>query len=163
MTKVTFKGQPMQTVGDLPQKGGQAKPFTLAKTDLSEANLEAYQGKKKLLNIFVSLDTSVCALSVEKFSQEAKNHPNTVVLNISMDLPFAHQRFCDSKKICAENLSAFRSSFGKEYGIEITNGPLKGLLARSVIVLDENNKIIYSELVPEITHEPNYKAALEAL
>lgn len=163
MTKILFKGKPLQTTGHLPQKGSRVASFKLSKTDLSDTDLDAYKGKKKVLNIFVSLDTPVCALSVEKFNQEANKHPNTVILNVSKDLPFAHQRFCETKKIGAEMLSSFRSSFGKDYGIEIVDGPLQGLLARAVVVLDESNKVLYSELVSEITHEPNYQAALAVL
>ncbi len=164
MSRVTFKGNPVHTSGKLPAKGSQAPNFTLVKTDLSEIDLNTYKGKKKILNVFLSLDTPVCAASVEKFNQEVKAHPDTVILNISKDLPFAHQRFCETKKIGAESLSDFRNpAFGKDYGVDIVDGPLKGLLARSVIVLDENNKVIYAELVSEISHEPDYKAALAVL
>lgn len=163
MSQVTFKGSPVQTAGKLPAVGSQAPNFHLAKADLSEVDLNNFKGKKKILNIFLSLDTPVCAISVETFNKQAQNIPNAAIINVSKDLPFAQKRFCESKKIGAETLSTFRSSFGKDYGIEIVDGPLKGLCARAVVVLDEANKVIYSELVSEITHEPNYNAALEAL
>jgi len=163
MSQVTFKGNPVQTLGKLPAVGSQAPNFHLVKADLSEVDLNQFKGKKKVLNIFLSLDTPVCALSVETFNKQAQTFPNIAIINISKDLPFAQKRFCDSKKIGAETLSTFRSSFGKDYGLEIVEGPLKGLCARAVIVLDEGDKVVYSELVSEITHEPNYKAALEAL
>lgn len=163
MANVNFKGNPVQTSGKLPVIGSAAPDFHLVKSDLSEADLTAFKGKKKILNIFISLDTPVCAISVENFNKQIQAIPNTAVINISKDLPFAQKRFCETKKIGAETLSAFRSSFGKDYGVEIVEGPLKGLLARAVIVLDESNKVLYTELVSEITNEPNYKAALEAL
>lgn len=163
MAVVTFKGNPIHTSGQLPAVGTMAPKVLLTQKDLSDVDLSRFAGKKKILNIFISLDTPVCALSVEKFNKQAQAISNTVVLNISKDLPFAQERFCESKKIGAETLSTFRSTFSKDFGIEITEGPLKGLSARAVVILDEANKVLYTELVPEITQEPNYAAALEAL
>lgn len=137
----------------------------MVKTDLSEMSLSSLKGKKVVLNIFPSLDTAVCAASVRKFNSMAAKMENTVVLAISKDLPFAHGRFCTTEGI--ENvtpLSAFRNcTFGEDYGVEMADGPLAGLFARSVIVLDENGKIVHTQLVPEITTEPDYDAALKAL
>lgn len=163
MNSVTFKGTPINIHGSLPQMGEKVSDFTLVKSDLSEVHLFSLKGKK-ILNIFPSLDTGVCAASVENFEKKSSALGDAILLNISKDLPFAHKRFCESKGIKkGETLSAFRSSFGKEYGMEITEGPLKGLLARSVLVLDEDNRVVYAELVPEITQEPNYNKAVEAL
>lgn len=163
--KITFKGNPIETVGDLPKIGSKAANFSLTKIDLGNLNLKDFAGKKLLLNVFLSLDTPVCALSVVKFNQEAAKHPNSQIVCVSMDLPFALERFCGAHDI--ENViaaSAFRSpDFGKNYGLTITTEPLSGLLARAIIIINKNAEIIYSELVPEITQEPNYEAALEAL
>ncbi len=164
MATVKFQGKDVQTSGELPKKGKQAPDFKLVARDLSEKKLEDFGKKKKLLNIFVSIDTKVCAASVRKFYEKLAKNPNLVVLDISMDLPFAAGRFCASEGIeNAITLSAFRSSFGKDYGVTITDGALKGLYARAVVVLDENNKVIFEELVQEITHEPNYELALSVL
>lgn len=164
MAEITFKGNKVRTVGTLPKTGSSPPDFSLAKQDLSDATLSSYKGKKKLLNIFPSLDTSVCAASVRKFYEKASKLPGVVVLNISKDTPFAHARFCAAEGIKnAETLSAFRSTFAKDYGLEISEGPLKGVCSRAVIVLDENNKVVYTEQVPEITQEPNYERALQAL
>ena len=164
MATITLKGNQLQTSGDLPQKGAAAPDFSLVRTDMSEANLGKYSGKK-VLNIFPSIDTPVCATSVRTFNQRASGKSGVTVLNISADLPFAHKRFCAAEGIAnVESLSTFRgSSFGKDYGVLMTSGPLAGLLARSVVVLDENNQIIHAELVPEIAQEPNYDAALAVL
>jgi len=145
--------------------GLSAPDFTGVKSDLSELSLSSLRGKKVVLNIFPSLDTSVCATSVRRFNKEAASLHNTVVLAISKDLPFAHARFCTTEGIDKViTVSAFRNStFEDNYGMLMTDGPLKGLLARGVIVVDETGKIIYSELVPEITEEPNYEAALASL
>ena len=130
----------------------------------SEANLETYAGKKKILSIFPSLDTPTCAMSVRTFNKNASELQNVAILNISADLPFAQGRFCGAEGIDkVETLSTFRSNFGSEYNLEFTDGPLKGLLSRSIIILDENNKVIYSEQVAETADEPNYAAALKAL
>lgn len=162
---VTLGGNKVGIQGTLPAVGTTAPAFTLVKSDLSNFSLNDVKGKRVILNIFPSLDTKVCAMSVRKFNTVAAKMKNTVVLAISKDLPFAHARFCTTEGI--ENvtpLSAFRNTeFGPAYGVAMTDGALAGLLARAVIVLDENGKVIYEELVPEITHEPNYDAALAAL
>ena len=165
MATVTLQGLEIHTQGNLPQVGATAPSFTLVKTDLSAAKLEDYAGKRVVLNIFPSLDTGVCAASVRQFNKIAAEHPNTVVLAISKDLPFAHARFCTTEGIAnVTPLSAFRgTSFEDAYGILMADGPLAGLLARAVVINDENGKIIYEELVPEITREPNYEAALAHL
>lgn len=162
MTTVTLKGNPFQIFGVLPSAGESAPDFSLVKTDLSVARRDDFKGKKTILNIFPSLDTAVCAASVRKFNAEAAKLPGVNIVCVSKDLPFAHSRFCTTEGI--ENLvnaSTFRdNNFGKEYGVMLTEGPLEGLLARSVVVLDEEGKVIYSQLVPEITEEPDYEAAL---
>jgi thiol peroxidase len=164
MATTQFKGNPVHTSGTLPQVRSKAPNFVLVRKDLSEATLDTFQGKKKLLNIFPSLDTSVCALTVKKFYQKAGERNDLVVLNISRDLPFAQGRFCTAEGISkAEVLSAFRSSFPKDYGIEMVDGPLKGLCARAIIVLNDKNEVLYTELVPEITQEPNYDKALSSV
>lgn len=165
MTKVTLKGNPVNTSGSLPETGSTARDFTLVKTDLSEGSLADYKGKKVILNIFPSIDTGTCAKSVRKFNEKASGLGNTVVLCISKDLPFAQSRFCGAEGI--ENvimLSNFRDSdFARAYGIELEDGPLKGLNARSVVVIDESGKVIYTQLVNEIVDEPDYASALKAL
>lgn len=165
MTTVTLGGNKVNVQGHFPKTGDQAPEFTLVKSDLSELSLSSLKGKKVVLNIFPSLDTKVCAMSVRKFNDLAAGMHNTVVLAISRDLPFAHARFCTTEGI--ENLtglSAFRNAtFGEDYGVALADGPLAGLLARAVIILNEQGKVIYTELVPEITHEPNYDAALQVL
>ena len=165
MATTNFKGNPVQTNGELPKVGTKAPDFKLVKGDLSEVTLADFAGKKLILNIFPSIDTGVCAASVRKFNQLATEIDNTVVLCISADLPFAHSRFCGAEGI--ENvvmLSAFRSpAFAQDYGVALQNGPLAGLTARAVVVLDEQDKVVYSQLVAEITEEPDYEAALAAL
>ena len=162
MATITLKGNPIHTAGDLPKQGGAAPDFQLLRADLSRASLSAFSGKK-ILNIFPSIDTPVCAISVRKFNKLA-SEKGVTVLNISEDLPFAQKRFCGAEGIDkCESLSAFRSSFGKDYGVEITEGPFAGLTARAVVVLDEGNNILHAELVPEIAQEPNYDAAIAAL
>ena len=164
MTAVTFKGNPAERVGRVPEVGETAPDWRLVQTDLSEATQDTWAGKRKVLNVFPSLDTGTCANSVRRFNQEAGQLDNTVVVNVSKDLPFAHKRFCEAEGVQkAVNVSAFRSSFGRDYGVELTNTPLQGLLARTVLVLDENNRVVYQEQVSEITQEPNYERALEAL
>lgn len=163
MATITFKGNPIHTSGSLPAVGSSAPAFTLVKTDLSEATLASYPGKK-VLNIFPSLDTSVCATSVRTFNKRAGERPGVRVLNVSADLPFAHKRFCTAEGIAnVENLSTFRSSFADDYGLRMTEGPLKGLCSRAVLVLDEQNRVIHAEQVPEIVQEPDYDAALAKL
>ena len=165
MATVTLKGNPVTTIGELPAVGSIAPAFNLVKGDLSDLKSEDLAGKKVILNIFPSLDTAVCAASVRRFNVEASKLPDTKVVCISKDLPFAHSRFCTTEGI--ENVipaSEFRSNnFGKSYGVMITDGPLRGLMARSVVVLDEKGKVMYNELVPEITQEPDYQSALASL
>lgn len=164
MTTVTLKGNAFETVGNLPDIGSQAPDFTLVKQDLSEVSLKDFRGKKLVLNIFPSIDTGVCATSVRTFNQKAADLQNTQVLCVSMDLPFALGRFCGAEGIDrVATASGFRSSFGKDYGLTFANGPLQGLYSRSVVVLDENGKVIYTEQVKETTEEPNYEAALKVL
>ena len=164
MAKITLKGSEINTSGELPAVDSKATDFNLVGGDLSEVNLSNYQGKRKVLNIFPSVDTGTCAMSVRQFNQMASDLDNTAVLCISKDLPFALNRFCGAEGI--ENvatLSAFRSSFAADYGLEIVDGPLKGLCSRSIVVLDAEDKVIYTEQVAETTEEPNYERALEAL
>ena len=164
MAKITLKGNEINTVGNLPEVGSNAKDFCLVGGDLSEKSLASFDNKRKILNIVPSLDTGVCAASTRKFNEEAAGLDNTVVLVVSEDLPFAQGRFCETEGIKnVETLSSFRSSFGDDYGVEISDGPLKGLTSRAVVVLDENNKVVYTEQVPEITQEPDYGKALESL
>lgn len=165
MATVTLKGNEIHTIGNLPENGTQAPSFTLVKNDLSTTGLSDYKGQKVVLNIFPSIDTGTCAQSVRQFNQEAAELDNTVILCISKDLPFAQARFCGAEGIDqVETLSDFRDgNFGKSYKVEFTDGPLQGLLSRSVVVVNENGEVIYSEQVSETVDEPNYKAALEAL
>lgn len=162
---VNFQGNPVAVAGQLPAPGEAAKPFTLVAKDLSEVSLTQYAGKRKVLNIFPSIDTGVCAASVRKFNQLAGEMNNAVVLCISSDLPFAQSRFCGSDGLSnVVTLSTLRgSNFKQDYGVEIVDGPLKGLAARAVVVLDEKDNVLYSQLVEEITTEPDYEAALAAL
>lgn len=165
MATVTLKGNEINTIGSLPEVGSTAPDFTLSKGDLSDAHLSDYRGKKVVLNVFHSLDTSTCANSVRQFNQEVSELDNTVVLCISRDLPFAQNRFCAAEGIeNVETLSEFKDGdFGKDYGLVYVDGPIKGLLSRVVIVIDEAGKVAYTEQVQETVDEPNYKAALEAL
>lgn len=164
MASITLKGNKVTTKGELPKKGESVAEFKLVKTDLSEVTLETYKGKRKVLNIFPSVDTPTCATSVRKFNKDATDLPNTVILNISADLPFALKRFCGVEGINnAEALSTFRSTFATDYKVQITDSVLAGLCSRAVIVLDENNKVLYSEQVAEIANEPNYESALKSL
>lgn len=166
MTKTAFKENPVSLAGEFIKTGAQAPAFTLVKNDLSNFSLDDARGKFVLLNIFPSLDTGVCATSVRKFNQMASQMPDTLVLAISKDLPFAQGRFCTTEGISnVTALSDFRHSsrFGEEYGVLMTDGPLCGLLARAIVIINPEGKVIYTELVPEITQEPNYEAALAAL
>ncbi|NOQ22861.1 MAG: thiol peroxidase [Candidatus Aegiribacteria sp.] len=165
MARITLKGDPVQTFGDLPAVGTTAPDFTLTGSNLSELSLKDVLGGTVILNIFPSLDTQVCAMSVRRFNAEAAGRPGVKVLCISADLPFAHARFCETEGIDnAVNLSSFRSQdFGRDYGVEITTGPLRGLLSRAVVILDKEGFVIYTEQVPEIAQEPDYEAALAAL
>lgn len=165
MAHVTLGGNLLHTNGELPEKGSHAADFSLVNADLGTISLDNYKGKKLILNIFPSIDTGTCAASVREFNKKASALENTTVLCISRDLPFAQKRFCGAEGI--ENvvtLSDFRDgTFGKNYGLELLDGPLKGLHARSVVVLDENHDVVYTELIPEIKNEPNYEKALAAL
>lgn len=165
MTKITLKGNEVHTTGNLPSIGDKAPDFELTKTDLSSASLSDYMGKKVVLNIFPSVDTGICAQSVRKFNEEFAKLENTKVLCISKDLPFAQARFCGAEGIeNVEMLSDFRNgNFGKAYQLEFSDGPFQSLLSRAVVVMNENQEIVYTEQVPEIVDEPDYKAALEAI
>ena len=165
MAQVTLKGNPFQTSGELPKVGSHAPNFTLVRTDLSEVTGKDLAGQRVVLNIFPSLDTPTCAASVRRFNARANEKPNTTVLCISADLPFAQKRFCGAegldKVVPASN---FRSSeFGLAYGVTLVDGPLKGLLARAVVVVDAKGQVVHTELVPEIAQEPDYDAALAVL
>ncbi|MEY4923288.1 MAG: hypothetical protein RLY17_2005 [Pseudomonadota bacterium] len=162
---VYFQGNPIAVAGKLPQVSNKAKDFTLVAKDLSDVALSSFAGKRKVLNIFPSIDTGVCAASVRKFNQLAGELENTLVLCISSDLPFAQSRFCGAEGLSnVTTLSTLRGDdFKQAYGVAITEGPLAGLTARAVVVLDTQNNVIYSELVKEITTEPDYDAALAAL
>ncbi len=165
MTKITLKGNPINTVGSLPSAGALAPGFILTKTDLSDVTLADFKGKKLILNIFPSLDTSVCATSVRRFNAEAEKLDNTVVLCVSRDLPFAHNRFCTVEGL--KNvipLSELRNNdFGKDYGVSITDGPMEGLFSRAIVVINQAGEIVYTEQVPEIAQEPDYEKALNSL
>ena len=166
MASITLGGAPAETVGDLPSVGSTAPAFTLANKDLDDVSLSDYSGKKVILNIFPSVNTGVCAASVREFNQRASSLDNTVVLCISMDLPFAQAQFCGAEGI--ENvimLSCFRDNgdFSSDYGVRIKGGKFAGLNARSVVVLDDAGKVLHSELVSEIGNEPNYENAIAAL
>jgi thiol peroxidase len=165
MAQITLQGNPIETIGELPAFGMQAPSFKLTKTDLTDVGPQDFARKNVILNIFPSIDTSVCAASVRRFNQEASESPDSVVLCISADLPFAHQRFCEAEGLNdVIPLSVFRSpEFGKVYGVTITTGPLAGLLSRAIIILDKTGSVAYTEQVPEIGQEPNYDAALLAL
>jgi thiol peroxidase len=165
MAKITFKGSPIHTVGNLPAVGKPAPAFELTGGDLSAFKLADAKGKWTVLNIFPSIDTPVCALSVKRFNAEAAARPNALVLCISADLPFAQGRFCGAEGLKnVKTLSVFRApAFGKDYGLMIADSPLAGLLARAVVVIDPAGVVKYTELVPEIAQEPDYAAALKAL
>ena len=162
---VKFQSNPVTVAGKIPQKGDVAKPFTLVAKDLSDVSLSSFVGKRKVLNIFPSIDTGVCAASVRKFNQLAGEIDNTVVLCISSDLPFAQSRFCGAEGLThVITLSTLRGGdFKSEYGVAIAEGPLSGLTARAVVVLDGQDNVLYSELVEEITTEPDYESALAVL
>ena len=164
MAKITLKGNPIHTSGSLPSLGSKAPEFKLVDRDLKDRALSEFKGKRKLISIVPSLDTSVCSTSAKKFNEKASALPNTVILVVSADLPFAQARLCGAEHLNnLVTLSLMRSKkFAEDYGVLIIDGPLAGLCARAVIVLDEHDKIIYTELVPEIAEEPNYKKALEA-
>lgn len=165
METVYFNGQPCHTYGTMPKAGDKAPEFSLVSPQLKELKSADYKGRRVVLNIFPSLDTGVCAMSVRKFNEMAAKLTGTDVLCVSMDLPFAAGRFCAAENI--ENVtpaSAFRSpKFAESYGLQIVDGPLAGLLARAVIIIDGDGKVIYSDLVEEITNEPDYEGALRVL
>lgn len=164
MADITFKDSPVTTIGELPVVGSKAPSFDLVGSDLSPVTLADFAGKKIVLNIFPSLDTGVCAQSVRTFNEKAAGLEGTVVLNVSMDLPFAQARFCGAEGI--ENAivaSGFRSSFGSDYGVTFTSGPLEGLFSRSVVIIDGEGTVAYTQQVAETTNEPDYDAALAAL
>ncbi len=165
METVYFQGNPCHTYGEMPRVGEKAPCFTLVRTDLQEIRCTDFLDTRVILNIFPSLDTKVCAMSVRRFNQEAAQLPDVKIINVSMDLPFAAQRFCAAEGIDnAIVASAFRSPlFAQKYGLQLIDGPLAGLLARAVIVMNRDRRIVYEELVPEISQEPDYKAALEAI
>jgi len=165
MSQVTLGGNPITVNGKFPQKGDAAPAFSLVAKDLSDATLATFAGKRKILNIFPSIDTPTCAASVRQFNAQANAKPNTVVLCISADLPFAQGRFCGAEGL--ENVINLSTMRGREfldaYGVAIASGPLVGVAARAVVVLDENDRVLHSELVSEIKNEPDYAAALAVL
>ena len=164
MATVTLKGNPFNTSGNLPALGSKAPSFNLVKTDLSEVTAASLAGKRIVLNIFPSVDTPTCAQSVRTFNAQASSINNTVVVCASQDLPFALARFCGAEGLSnVVPASAFRSSFASDYGVKMVDGPLAGLTARAVVVLDTDGKVLHTELVSEIANEPNYDAALKAL
>jgi len=161
---LTLGGNPIHTVGDLPAVGSSTPSFTVTKGDLTEIGPADLAGKRVVINIFPSLDTAVCATSVRKFNELAAGLDNTVVLCVSADLPFAQGRFCGADGLTnVTTASTFRSDFGKAYGVQMADGRLAGLMARSVVVLDESGKVLHSQLVPEIAQEPDYDAAIASL
>lgn len=165
MSSVTLKGNPVRVGGQLPQVGDQAPAFRLVGVDLSDRALADFAGKRKILNIFPSVDTGVCAASVRHFNQHAAGLANTAVLCISADLPFAQQRFCGAEGL--DNVTMLSTMRGREflrdYGVALEDGPLAGVAARAVVVLDDHDKVLHTQLVPEITEEPDYASALAAL
>lgn len=164
MATVTLKGNPINTNGDLPAVGSQAPDFALVKSDLSELTLGQYKGQRVVLNIFPSVDTPTCAQSVRTFNEKASELDNTVVICVSEDLPFAQARFCGAEGLDkVVNGSAFRSDFSDTYGVKFVDGPLTGLAARAVVVIDEAGSVSYSQLVSEVADEPNYAPVVQAL
>lgn len=165
MAQITFKGKPTKTIGNLPSLHTKAPDFRLVDKDLGDHTLQQFHGKRKLIATVPSLDTGVCSLMTKHFNEFAKKHPGAVIITVSADLPFAQKRFCEGEGVHnVMTLSMMRDKeFGKGYGVLIIDGPLAGILARSVLVLDEKDHVLYAELVPEITQEPNYHKALEVL
>lgn len=163
MATITLRGNPINTSGSLPEVGSAAPAFTLTSASLEDVGLDKFAGKR-VLNIFPSVDTPVCAASIRTFNEKATSLEGVTVLNISADLPFAQKRFCGAENLeGVHTLSSFRSNFAEDYGLKIVDGPLAGLCSRVVLVLDDSGKVVYSEQVPEIGQEPNYDAALAAL
>jgi thiol peroxidase len=162
MASITLEGSEIHTTGNLPDIGSDAPAFSLTNSALGTASLSDYSGKKIIMNIFPSIDTGVCATSTRKFNETASSNKNSVVLCISADLPFALSRFCGAENLDdVVTLSTFRTpEFGEDYGVRITDGPISGLMSRAVIIIDENNKVIHTEQIPEISQEPDYEAAL---
>lgn len=164
MSQITLKGNPVNTIGTLPAPGSTLANFNLVKNDLTETSLADFNGKKIVLNIFPSIETGICSTSVRKFNEHVAALNNTVVLNVSKDLPYSLKRFCAAEGIeNVETLSAFRSSFGEDYGLTMTDSVMKGLLSRAIIVANENCEIIHAQQVPEIAQEPDYEAVLAVL
>jgi len=164
MATITFQTHEIQTSGDLPAIGSDAPDFSLANIELDNVTLANYAGKRKILNIVPSLDTPTCAASARKFNQKASNLENSVMLIVSADLPFAQCRFCEIEGLDdVQTLSTFRSTFATDYGVQIIDSALAGLTARAIVVIDERNKIIYTQLVSELAHEPDYEAVFTAL
>jgi thioredoxin-dependent peroxiredoxin len=166
MATVTLRGNPVKTSGELPKKGSKAPDFKLANTDLKDISLADFAGKKKILNIYPSVDTPTCATSTRKFNEKINGVSDAIVICISADLPFAFKRFCAAeglKNVQTGSTSMRHSDFAKKYGVEVLDGPLAGLLARSIVVLDKNDTVVHTELVKEIADEPDYDAALKAL
>ncbi|MBF0358044.1 MAG: thiol peroxidase [Magnetococcales bacterium] len=165
MASITLKGNPINTCGSLPAVGSKGADFKLTKVDLSDVSLSDFAGKTVVLNIFPSIDTPVCAASVRRFNQDVASKADTVVLCVSLDLPFAHSRFCGAEGLeSVVSVSELRArGFGEDYGVRIVDGPLAGLLARAVVVLDGNGTVTYTQQVPEIVEEPNYDEVLAAL
>ncbi len=165
MAEITLQGNKINTIGSLPEVGSKAKDFDLVKSDLSGITLSEFKGKNIILNIFPSLDTATCATSVRKFNKDASTRENTVVICISADLPFAAGRFCTTEGLeDVFTASVFRdAAFGKDYGVLITDGPLKGVLSRAVVVVDPAGSVSYKQQVPEIVDEPDYESALKAI
>jgi len=165
MAQITLKGNQVETAANLPAVSSKAPEFSLTGTDLGDVKLSDYHGKNVVLNIFVSLDTATCAASVRRFNEEASRQDNTVILSVSADLPFAHNRFCETEGLDnVVSLSVFKApEFGVDYGLTMKTGPLAGLLSRSVVVVDKNGNVVYTQQVPEVTQEPDYEAAMKAL
>ena len=164
MAEVTIEGATVSTNGELPKVGDQLPAFTLADAELKDVTLDDFAGKRIVLNIFPSVDTPTCQAQLRTFNKQASSLDNTVVIGVSVDLPFAQERFCGAEGLDdVHTFSAFRSTFGKDYGVTLADTPLEGLLSRGVIVTDANHTVVYSELVPEITDEPDYDAAIDAL
>ena len=163
MADITLHGDPVHTIGNLPEVGSTAKNFKLISVDLKEKTNDDFSGKKKIFNIFPSIDTGVCQAAARKFNEKAADLENTVVINVSKDLPFALNRFCAAEGLDnVVSLSDYRGTFGDDYGVKISDSPMEGLLSRAVVVADENGKVLYTEQVSEIAEEPNYDAALNA-